>query len=199
VNKNTLLISITAIISLALIYTLFQDDDINPGDYQPLHHKQETTKIEKINTDSVIEYKKSEDKSTEVVKTVKKEKPKREKFLESSCIDGKRKFEIALINPNQDLSIKPKEYVNITGKIDGSTFNLKVPDYLITGDNSAVTLRIKDRKTDVVTSTPAYFLDDLRDNTQRHFVTINSNDIDNYEYKTTNRILPLPGNDTIEE
>jgi len=198
VNKNTLLLSITVIISLALIYTLFQDDDVNLKNHQPSTHNITSNESKTVTPPSEIKYIKSStvtDDGNEVLQnTTKKIAQKREKYLETRVFDQSKKFEIALINPNQDLSRNDGRYRNLQGKIDGQTFNLPVPLYLIEEGSGDVKLRIRNLETNERTSTTAAFIDDMTLPSMHTKLDINSQDPDNYQQINIEQLTPTrPG------
>jgi len=165
VNKNTLLLSITAIICLALIYTLFQDDDISPSELQTTLEKTVSSETKSTKMESNIQYLKSKTSSIQknepLQKKIKEQPPKREKYLESRTFDRSKKFEIALMNPNQDLTKDDGRFRNIQGKLDGESFTLAIPLHLIQDGSGDIKLRIRNLETNESSYTTAAFIDDM--------------------------------------
>lgn len=193
-NKNTLLLLATVAVSLALIYTLFSDNDIDTEDYESYLKSEKTMRTTIKNSNTAIEYKTTEipDKATNLdTDATKGEKPKREKYLETWVLDESKKFEIALVNPNIDLSKNDGRYRNIRGKVDGKEFNLPVPLHLIQENPGDIKLRIRNLDTNESTLTPAIFIDDMTLPAMHHKLIIDSSDPDNYQ-KISEKQVPPP-------
>ncbi len=189
-NKNTLLLSLVAVVAVAVIYTLVNDDDIKPNNYQAVEIQDEKTVLKADNSNSNIEYKESKKVSSKENTKKKSPKPKREKYLETWVKDRSKKFEIALYNPNQDISKDDGRYRSVQGTIDGQYFNLPVPLHLIQEGSGDVKLRIKNLETGEITYTVAAFIDDMTSPAVHHKLTIDSSDPDNYQQESQKQVPP---------
>lgn len=197
-NKNILLAAAIGITGVALLFVFLDssepENSISSSTNSASEHPATYGDNANVTYDTPSENQSAPSASpiAEDTKPVKKE---RERWLETRAFDNSGTFEIAIMNPNQDTSIPAKSYIDIAGVIDGKNFNLKVPDYLANQDPYTVTVRIRNMETNATESVPAYFLNSLSDATQRHFVSINSKDVQNIRHETKPRILPLPGTD----
>ncbi|MBN2895250.1 MAG: hypothetical protein JXK05_05090 [Campylobacterales bacterium] len=193
-NKNILLATASGIVAMAILFVIFDSNETQTASYSPdIASSQPNPPSHANNTPiaySSTAHQNKEQTSNNTAPTVKKE---REKGVEAQAFDSSGTFEIAIINPHQDTSLPVKSYVNVSGVIDGKNFNLKVPDYLAKQDSSAITLRVRHMESNTSQSVPAYFLDALSDPLQRHFVSIDSQDVQNMRHETKTKILPLPG------
>ena len=174
-------------LSIFVAWMVIFDDPIEKNDNIPTksdvanaNHKKEDIAIVYDNEESSQEVDKEEEKKIVV----------REKYVEANAFDRSGTYEIALINPDQEEGKIPHKYIRVDGTIDGNKFYLDVPLFLSQADASKVLLRIKNIKTDKVQSVEASFLDLLDKENQRHFMKINSNDIDNIDYHTSPSVLP---------
>ncbi len=173
-------------LSLIVAWTVIFDDSIEDenipiqSDFANANHKKEDVLIVYDNEESSQEADKKEDKKLVV----------REKYVEANTFDKSGTYEIALINPDQEEGKIPNKYIRIDGTIDDNKFYLDVPQFLSQADTSKVLLRIKNIKTDEVQSVEASFLDLLDQDNQRHFMKINSKNIDNIDYQIAPSVLP---------
>ncbi len=113
--------------------------------------------------------------------------------IETKAYDTTRTFEISVVNPNRDPEHTAKAYVPVSGRIDGRHFVMKVPEYLIKENSSGISIQIKNLNTGKVSTTSISFMDELKDRTRSAHLNIDSNDVDNYEYVSEEKMLPVPG------
>jgi hypothetical protein len=188
-GKNIVIVA-GVVISLVAVAVLFFDDSstVNIG---AVNVDKSLVTNNKVNDqESKIEYETTK-KNTVTSKTVKKvERPKREKFVEAQTYDRSHKFEISLINPNQDVTKPSNGFKTLKGSIDGEVFFLKVPKKLIEEGSNSVQLRIKNVKTGTTDSVVAAFIDNMKNPSTHESIIISSEDIQNYEQKTTKQIVP---------
>jgi hypothetical protein len=112
-----------------------------------------------------------------------------EKYVETHAFDMQHEYEIALVNPDQKEDDKSEGYVKLNGTIGRSSFTMRVPKKLLTQENS-VMLRVKNLKTEVEETTPATFLYQMQDDKKMHTISINPDEIYNFEFKSESVVLP---------
>ena len=193
-NKNLILIA-GIVISLIAVIALFTSDDVDVTSVQIDAQTQQNKEIKSTSRDIAIDYEKTEIKGKVKESTfVKKTRPKLEKYMESRTVDRSGTFEIALINPNQDASKNTAAFTTLQGDIDGKAFFLKVPRNLIEEGAGVTELRIKNLKTNEVSSVPAVFIEDMKNPAIKQKISIDSQDIQNFQQESTEQIVPLrPG------
>ena len=112
-----------------------------------------------------------------------------EKYVETHAFDMQRKYEIALVNPNQKKDVLSSKYIKLYGMIGTSSFEMMVPEHII-HENHTVMLRIKNLETGVEDSTEATFLYELNNHNKMHTININPDAIYNFNYENKSVVLP---------
>lgn len=189
-NKNIILLTGIMFSLVTISVVLMTDDDIKVFNLT-IENRDKSSEKQKVREEIDIDYR--AEKSVvpkKIIATVHKKKREREKFLETRTYDRSKKFEIALINKNQDLAKTSKAFTTLRGKIDGKSFFLKVPKHLIEEGSGVTELRITDLTTNDVSSVSAAFIDDMRDSTIHQSISIDSNNIENYEQSSVKQIVP---------
>jgi hypothetical protein len=189
-NKNIIVIA-GVVVSLVAVVTLFIADesiDINTVSIDT------SSKVEskELRDNSKIEYKTTKNKtvSNTSKSVIKKERPKREKFVELQTYDHSHKFEISLINPNQDLTKSSTGFKKLKGYIDGEAFYLRVPNHLIQEGTGSMQLRVKNLETGEISLVSAAFIDSMLDQGTNISISMSSDDIENYEQQVVKQIVP---------
>ncbi len=191
-NKNIILTTTAVVILVLVIFTFTDDEEIVKQNHTETSISK-SSQIENNTNNSAIDYD-TRHNTPKIVKVIKKGKPKREKFLETWVKDSSGKFELALYNPNQDLSKNDGRYRNIQGKIDGHSFNLPVPLHIVKEGSGDVKLRIRNLETNESTSTVAAFIDDMVNPAMHPTLIIDSSDPENYQQIVHKQISPTrPG------
>lgn len=189
-NKNISLLALAILSIVIVLYVFFNEEAIDKDTYIETIEESTHQDIEK---DATIQYtSKSVSKSNDE-KAIVTSKEKKKPSQEIKAYANNRKYKITLIDSTTDTIKQSARFVPLRGKIDGFPFILNVPDYMITTDSANIVLQIKNNNTDQIESTPAYFLNDLKDLSFQHTIDINSNDINTIEHTQRKNILPLPG------
>ncbi len=191
-NKYITLLSVGLTI-LILFFLLLENDESVGAPFDPtLKHQS----VQKNNTDSpLISYQQNAvlpPKSDDNKSLSEKHIPKREKYVESKALSAHGVYEISLINTAQDLSKQYNKLVFLQGNIDGSTFLLKIPDYLLESDTDKIKLRIKKLSSGDEKFIPIPFLTQMANTSQQISLEINFDNPENYSYKEQPVIVPVP-------
>jgi hypothetical protein len=193
-KKQLIIISGVVTSIVAIVAILYEVDD---RQYILENYKSQKTSIRPLSEEVGEEIKYVTHKKEKVNKVLGENKNsviKREKYLESKTYDNTRRFELSLINKNKDSSKKMSVYTTLQGSINGNSFFLHVPDYLIDEGSGITQLRIKDLKTGEVKFVTAAFLDDMRNPKEKQKISLDFDDVQNYQQTTINQIIPLrPG------
>lgn len=196
-NNKLLIGGVALALAAVATVTLVPEDDIS----QDITHSIPSATVNTIKTkqSSVeVDYAKEDlpgayGKSV-VSEPVKKEiKQNWEPTVETKAYDTTKTYEIAVVNPNRDPEYTASSYIPVSGRIDGRHFTIKVPEHLVKNGSSGISIRIKNLKTGKMTSTPISFMDELKDRTRSAHLNIDSENIDEYEYISEEKMLPVPG------
>jgi hypothetical protein len=122
---------------------------------------------------------------------LKKSPSKKEPDVVYKTYDAHKQFELALICPGLGDAPALGSFRVVTGTIDGSSFKLKVPDYIFkTNQEGTLTLRVKNIRNQQEQNVPLYFLDEVKDANNRHAVALSSSDLSNYKHTVKKGWLP---------
>jgi hypothetical protein len=194
---NDKLLTSGIVLALAAVVTviIMPDDEIdqntphNASSASVNITKQSRAKIDYVKEEVPIAYGKAV--ATESIQ--KEIHQKWDPAIETKALDTTKTFEIAIVNPNRDPEHIAQSYVPVSGRIDGRHFIIKVPTYLIKNNSSGINIQVKNLKTGKTSSTPISFMDELKDITRSAHLNIDSQNIDDYEYTSEEKILPVPG------
>ncbi len=191
--NKTVLIGLGGIVSIAALFVVFSNVSVDATlSSEPFVQEQVTDTPRAENSELSINYVAKETPKVDTSKNTKENKKKvREKYLESKTYDKSKKFEIALINKNQDLSNTTRGFTTLQGTIEGEAFFLKVPKHLIEEGSGVTELRVTNLKTKEVSTVSAAFIDDMQNPRIKQKIDIESlDDIENYTQTPVEAIVP---------
>ncbi len=191
--NKTVLIGLGGIISIAALFVVFSNVSVDATlSSEPFAQEQTADTPRDDNSELSINYV-SKETPKEIVpkKSNEKKKIEREKYLESKTYDKSKKFEIALINKNQDLSKTTRGFTTLQGTIEGKSFFLKVPKHLIEEGSGVTKLRVTNLQTKEVATVSAAFIDDMQNPKIKQKIDIASlDDIENFTQTQVEAIVP---------
>ncbi len=186
-NVKIILISF---VIFAIVISVYFDGDMD--EKQLFSNIESQAKEKRVDDIEILYEKHGDDVKTHVL--IKNDKYP-DKMIIIETYDASKKFKIALLSSGTKI-INDENHTTLLGKIDDSTFTLKVPNGLIEKEQEDVVLEVTDLELNQVRRTPFVFLNELKNRSLHHTLIISSKNISNYEY-TTEKANRLPGSNKL--
>ena len=186
---NVKIIMISFVV-FAIVMTIYFDGDMDQK--QMLSNTESPAKDNRVDNVKILYEKRGDNVDTPaLIQHV----GHRDNMIIVETYDERKKFKIALLASGSSI-INDDNHTILFGKLDDSTFKLKVPLRLMDKEQDNVILEITNLALNQVQRTPLVFLNELKNKSVRHTLNVSSKNISNYEY-TTEKGDRLPGSNKL--